>query len=91
MTLRMRHVKTNLKRRRRGLPELTFIEFRSQLSDAELRQLEKDARAADELRSAYYHLRKGSVHKGIKALLASVRSNPHYIVDKLKHNVLRMK
>lgn len=91
MTLRMRHVKTNLKRRRRGLPELSFIDFRAQLGDAELAQLEKDANAADELRKAYYYLRKGSVGKGMAALFASVRNNPHYIVDKVKHNVLRMK
>ena len=91
MTLRMRHIKTNLKRRRRGQSELSFIDFRAQLSDAELAQLEKDANAADELRKAYYYLRKGNVGKGIAALFASVRNNPHYIVDKVKHNVLRLK
>lgn len=91
MTLRMRHIKTNLKRRRRGLPELSFIDFQAQLSREEMRQLERDARAADELRKAYYSLRKGSIIKGIKALAASITSNPHYIVDKVKHNVLRMK
>ena len=91
MTLRMRHIKTNLKRRRRGLPELSFIDFQAQLSKEEMKQLERDARAADELRKAYYSLRKGSIIKGIKALAASISSNPHYIVDKVKHNVLRMK
>ena len=91
MTLRMRHIKTNLKRRRRGLPELSFIDFQAQLSKEEMKQLERDARAADELRKAYYSLRKGSIIKGIKALAASICSNPHYIVDKVKHNVLRMK
>lgn len=91
MTLRMRHIKTNLKRRRRGQSELSFIDFRAQLSDVELAQLEKDANAADELRKAYYYLRKGNVGKGIAALFASVRNNPHYIVDKVKHNVLRLK
>lgn len=91
MTLRMRHIKTNLKRRRQGLPELSFIDFQAQLSKEEMRQLERDARAADELRKAYYSLRKGSIIKGIKALAASINSNPHYIVDKVKHNVLRMK
>ncbi len=91
MTLRMRHVKVNLKRRRRGLPELTFIEFRNQLSDSEMQKLEKGARAADKLREAYYNLRKGHIIKGMVALAASVRNNPKYIVDKVKHNLLRMK
>lgn len=91
MMLRMRHVKTNLKRRRRGLPELSFIDFRNQLSEEEMRRLEMDANAADELRKAYYYLSNGRIGKGIVALFASVRSNPHYIVDKVKHNVLRLK
>ncbi len=91
MTLRMRHIKTNLKRRRRGLKEWTFIEFRDQLSADEMRELEKGALAADKLREAYYQLRKGHCLKGMRALAVSIRNNPKYIVDKVKHNLLRMK
>ena len=91
MMLRMCHIKTNLKRRRRGLKEFSFIDFRDQLSSDELLRLEKDACAADALRRAYYHLRAGHIMAGMKDLFLSIKSNPHYIVDKVKHNLLKMK
>lgn len=91
MILRMRHIKTNLKRRRRGERELTFVEFRAQMTDEEYRKLEKDATAADCLRQSYYQLKSGNIIKGFSSLLKSIRNNPSYIVDKVKHNILRMK
>lgn len=91
MILRMRHIKTNLKRRRRGERELTFVEFRAQLSEIEYKKLEKDAIAADCLRKSYYLIRSGNIIEGFGYLLKSVRNNPSYIVDKVKHNLLRMK
>lgn len=57
----MRHIKTNLKRRRRGEKELSFIEFRDRMSKEELKKLEKDAKSADCLRNAYYCLKKVSL------------------------------
>ena len=91
MLLRMRHIKMNLKRRRKGLDELSFIDFRAQLSTEEMRRLEKEACAADALRRAYYHLRAGHIIAGVKDLFLSIKSNPHYFVDKVKHNLFRMK
>ena len=91
MILRMRHIKTNLKLRRRGEQEMTFIEFLSQISVEEYQKLEKDAAAADCLRQGYYMLKNGSFFKGIKFLFMSVQNNPSYIIDKIKHNILRMK
>lgn len=91
MILRMRHIKTNLKLRRRGEQEMTFIEFRSQISAEEYHQLEKDAAAADCLRQSYYMFKSGNLFKGIKFLFTSVQNNPSYIIDKIKHNILRMK
>lgn len=91
MILRMRHIKTNLKRRRRGERELTFIEFREQLSLKEYHKMERDAKSADTLRIAYYSLRKGKIGTGVKNLCLSIKNNPRYIVDKIKHNILRMK
>ena len=91
MLLRMRHIKMNLKRRRKGLDEWSFIDFRAQLSTEEMRRLEKEACAADALRRAYYHLHTGHIMAGVKDLFLSIKSNPHYFVDKVKHNLLRMK
>ena len=91
MILRMRHIKTNLKRRRRGERELSFIEFRDSMNKEELKKIEKDALAADNLRNAYYQLKKGRVFKSIKHLFISIKNNPSYLVDKIKHNIFRMK
>lgn len=91
MILRMRHIKTNLKRRRRGEGELTFIEFRKTLSEEDLYKLEKEAQAANCLRSAYYCLKKGNLFLFTKNLCQSIYYNPGYIVNKVKHNLLRMK
>ena len=91
MLLRMRHIKMILKRRRKGLDEWSFIDFRAQLSTEEMRSLEKEACAADALRRAYYHLHAGHIMAGVKDLFLSIKSNPHYFVDKVKHNLLRMK
>lgn len=91
MILRMRHIKTNLKRRRRGEKELSFIEFRDRMSKKELKKLEKDAKSADCLRNAYYCLKKGKLIRFIQYLSISIFNNPSYIIDKLKHNLLRMK
>jgi hypothetical protein len=90
MVLRMRHIKTNVKRRRQGLKDRTFIEFREQLSAEEFGKLEKDAKAADSLRAAYYSLRKGRVFDGVRYLCVCVKSNPPYLWDKVKHNLLRI-
>ncbi len=91
MILRIRHIKANLKRRRRGEKELSFIEFRQQLSSDELSQIKKDAKSADSLRTAYYNFKRGKLLKGIKNIEISIRNNPHYIIDKIKHNFLRLK
>ena len=89
MILRMRHIKTNIKRRRRGLDEFTFTEFLGRLTAEERQKLEKDALAADALRRAYHLLRKGQLAKCAKELFISIKSNPHYIADKVKHNLFR--
>lgn len=91
MILRMHHIKTNLKRRRRGEKELTFIEFREQLSNKEYKKLYHNAISAETIRIAYYSLRKGKLLTFLKNLLLSVKNNPLYILNKLRHNLLRVK
>ncbi len=91
MILRMRHIKKNLKLRRRGKKELTFIEFRNSLSQEELNKLEKDAKAADYLHQGYYALKKGKLFTCIGNLASSIYNNPTYFIDKVKHNILKKK
>ena len=54
MLLRMRHIKTNLKRRRSGEKELSFIDFQNSLSEKEIASLKKEATAVNSFRNAYY-------------------------------------
>ncbi len=91
MILRMRHIKLNLKRRRRGEKELTFTEFREQLSEKEYSKLKDDAKSVDALRRAYYSFKRGDVFSLLKNIFISVRYNPLYMLDKIKYNVLRIK
>ena len=91
MILRMRHIKKNLKLRRRGEKELTFVEFRDSLSPQELKKLEKDAKAADSLRNGVFYLKRKNVFKGAWEITKSMYYRPGYIFDKLKHNFFKKK
>ena len=91
MILRMRHIKKNLKLRRRGEKELTFIEFRDTLSPKELKKLEKEAKAADSLRNGVFYLKRKNVFKGAWEITKSIYDRPGYIFDKLKHNFFKKK
>lgn len=91
MILRMRHIKTNLKRRRRGQKELSFIEFRESMSDSELKKLTREAISADMLRVGYYHIRKGKLITGVCNIIGAALKNPKYFFNKLKHNILKFK
>ena len=91
MILRMRHIKKNLKLRRRGEKELTFIEFRDSLSKQELEKIKKDAKAANTLRQSYYALKKGHIFTFISKLTSSIYNNQSYFIDKIRHNILKKK
>ena len=91
MILRMRHIKKNLRRRRAGERDLTFIEFRDSLTPAEMKEIEKYAKSVDSLRNSIYSIKRGKIVSGIKYLCTSISANPGYFIDKIKHNILRMK
>ena len=92
MMLKMRYTKHNVKRRRKeGLPNLTFCEFYDSLSAEQLAVLRRDAEAADCLRNGVFHLKNRQIVKGIKDIARSIWLRPDYIVDKVKHNLLRKK
>ena len=91
MILRMRHIKKNLKLRRRGEKELTFIEFRDSLSPQEIERLEKDAKAANALRNGVFYLKRKNIFKAAWEIMKSIYYRPGYILDKLKHNFFKKK
>lgn len=86
MILKMRYTKTNLLRRRNGEKELTFIEFYSGLSAQELKEYQRDAKAADTLRNSVFYLKRKNIIRAIGLALLSLWYKPSYLFDKLKHN-----
>lgn len=89
MSLKMKYVKQNLLRRRANEQELSFIEFYNSIGEEALSELKRDADAADSLRNGVFLLKSGSVGKGIKLIARSIRLRPGYIIDKIKHNLLK--
>lgn len=89
MVLRMRHIKGNVRRRRRGEGDLTFVEFLEGLSAEELKGLRRDAAAADALRNAVFYLYRGNVVMCAWLALKSVWYRPGYWWDKVRHNLMR--
>jgi glycosyltransferase involved in cell wall biosynthesis len=91
MILRMRHVKTNVRRRRAGLADLSFVDFMNQLSEDDYNCLKKSAKAADSFRMAYHDLRKCRFWSALKHTTVCIYSQPNYIFDKMRHNLLRIR
>lgn len=89
MILKMRYVKHNLQRRRSGQTELSFRDFYELLSEREIKQLDEDSRAADNLRNGVFALRMGHGYKGARMIISAMVSRPGYFYDKLKNNLFR--
>ena len=86
MIIKMRYTKANLLRRRAGEKEFTFIEFYDSLTPKQLKELHKDANAADALRNGAFYVKKGNIFKGTWEILKCIYYRPLYIWDKIKHN-----
>ena len=86
MIIKMEFVKVNVRRRRKGLPELTFVEYYDSLKPEEHARLKKDSCAADSLRNGVFYMRDGKLLKGLRLIVKSVWNNPTYIFDKLIAN-----
>lgn len=89
MMLRMRYVKNNVRRRRRGEANLSFEEFYHSLSAEDIEKVKRDGEAADALRNGAFCLRDGRIIKGVGLIFRSVALRPGYIWDKIRHNLLR--
>lgn len=86
MLLRMRHIKTNLLRRRAKETELSFIEFYHSLSEKDMRKLKRKSMAADGLRNGFFLLKKGKVWSASRYLFQSFIADPKYLWQKIKSN-----
>ena len=86
MIIKMEYVKVNLRRRRRGMKELTFIDYYNSLSKRELKRLQKDSHAADCLRNGVFFIREKKIIRGLALLFECVWNHPSYIIDKVIAN-----
>ncbi len=86
MIIKMRYTKCNLLRRRAGEKELSFIEFYNSLSQKQLKEFQKDAKAADALRNGAFYFKKGNIFQGAWEVIKCIYYRPSYIWDKIKSN-----
>lgn len=86
MIIKMEYTKVNLRRRRRGEQELTFIEFFDSIPERKMKTLKRNSSAADNLRNGVFYIREKKMLKGIGLLVKSVWNQPTYIIDKLLSN-----
>ena len=86
MIIKMEFVKANVRRRRKGLRELTFTEYMDSIPAGEMKKLRRGAKVADDLKNGYFCLKDGQVLRGAWLLVRSVIGNPSYICDKIISN-----
>lgn len=86
MIIKMEYVKVNVRRRRIGAKELTFIEYMDSLPSRQLEKLHRDAKIADDVRNGFFYVKDGRWLHGTWLILRSVCVNPSYIWDKLISN-----
>ena len=86
MSLKMKFVKKNLKLRRVNKNELTFIEFKKTVSNIELLELEKNAKAGYYLRNGFFLLKNHKISKGVFYICKSIFMNPAQFYQKVIAN-----
>lgn len=87
MIIKMNYVKYNVRRRRNGLNDVTFIEYMDTLDPDELKKLKFDSKCADDLRNGVYYMHQGQILKSIILVIGSIWKNPMYLFEKLRHNI----
>ncbi|MFI3294748.1 MAG: glycosyltransferase family 2 protein [Rikenellaceae bacterium] len=86
MILKMKFVKTNLKRRRAGGTELSFVDFLDNITPKEQSKLERDATIATLVSNGIFLCQRGRIVRGGYYIIKSICMNPRYFWQKLKAN-----
>lgn len=86
MTLRIRHIKSNLLLRRAGYADQSFVNFYKSLTLKDIDKIRRTSESADCFRNASFFLKKGKLFKFIKNILLSFIIEPKYLWQKLKNN-----
>jgi len=88
MNWRVRHIKTNLRRRRGGVPELNFIEYMQSVTPWQKFKFYFQDRSGDCYKQAgFCYMQKRYLRFGGYLIIASLFS-PKYVMQKLTKNVL---
>ncbi len=86
MMLKMKFVKINLKRRRRGDGEISFNEFLNSYTKQDMLNLEKEAEVATLLGNGAFLFNSGRILEGMKLVLLSFIKDPSYLWQKILAN-----
>jgi len=87
---KIRYVKFNLKRRRKGLGDITYIEYaNSEEVKNKKSNFYKDISAYYYRQAGFYFVKK-SYLKFIINMILSFRYNPKYILNKVKYNIIHL-
>lgn len=86
MQLRMKHIKTNLKRRRAGEVELSFVQFMNTITPEQMSRFERDNEVTTHLRNGVTLLMKGRIFSGGYYTIKAICMNPRYFWQKVKAN-----
>ena len=86
MSLKMKFIKKNLKLRRLDYSELSFTDFMKTVSENELLELEKNAKAGYYLRNGFFLLKENKIIKGVYYVSRAILMNPKQFFQKIKAN-----
>ena len=84
MKLRMLHIKKNLKLRRAGEKELSFIEFNETITPKERNRIKRESTATDAFRKFGFAIIKKHPFQAIYWFVTAFMASPKYTVEKIK-------
>lgn len=89
MQNKIRYIKHNLKRRRKNLPNKTFIDFMDSIDEKDKQKFYKKDMSAYYYREAGFNYVNKKYLKFLWNMILSIKNNPAYIADKMKSNFLK--
>lgn len=90
MSMRMRHIKCNLKRRRRGEMELTFIDYLASLTPWQKMKYAYSDWSQRFYKQAGFHYMQRNYLRFLWNFGCAALFNPGYFLQKMRHNVRRV-
>lgn len=88
MNWRIRHIKTNLKRRRSGLPDLTFIDYMATITSRERFLNFFLDKSSDCYKQAGFHFLQKHYFRFLGDLILAGIFSPRYVLQKIRKNII---